>query len=162
MVKRRKNKRVDGISRIDSGATHGWFVRVYRRGKTHSKFHSDLKNGGKAKALKLAQACREELRARLGPPTIHQLRRSNRRNTSGVIGLSRVKKTSRIGTPLEYFVVSWRPEPGVPRNKTFSIRKLGEKEAFRQAVSFRRSWEREACAKVRKMVRQPRTSRKRD
>lgn len=63
-----KQKKFKGICRIDSGYTHGWFVRIYRKGKTHSKFFSDLKNRGKDKALLLALAYREELRSKLGPP----------------------------------------------------------------------------------------------
>lgn len=54
-----------GISRIDSGSTHGWFVRAYRNGKTYSKLFSDRKCGGKGKALKLAKEHRDELQAKL-------------------------------------------------------------------------------------------------
>lgn len=69
--KRRRDRKVDGISRIDSEATHGWFVRVYRDGKTHDKFFSDLKNGGKGKARRLAPECRDEMRSKLGLPSPH-------------------------------------------------------------------------------------------
>lgn len=53
-----KNK---GISRIDSGSTHGWFVRGYRNGKTYSKLFSDLKLGGKKKAMDQARDYRDNL-----------------------------------------------------------------------------------------------------
>jgi len=66
-VKRRKagTVRRRGISRIDqeSTRTHGWFVRVgyyeTRQGTyraKHTRFFGDVSNGGKAKALKAAEA----------------------------------------------------------------------------------------------------------
>jgi len=54
-----------GISRIDSGSTHGWFVRGYRNGTTYSKLFSDRKLGGKGKAKKMAQEYRDQLHADL-------------------------------------------------------------------------------------------------
>jgi len=57
MARSKANK---GISRIDSGSTHGWFVRGYRNGKTYSKLFSDRKSGGKGKAQKLAKIYRDE------------------------------------------------------------------------------------------------------
>lgn len=54
-----------GISRIDSGSTHGWFVRGYYKGKTISKLFSDKKIGGKNKALKTAKQFRDELHRRI-------------------------------------------------------------------------------------------------
>ena len=62
MKKKTVNK---GISRIDSGSTHGWFVRGYRNGVTHSKLFSDRKCGGKGKAQKAARQYRDELYAKL-------------------------------------------------------------------------------------------------
>ena len=43
MAKRKEEDDMKGISRIDSNGTHGWFVRVYRNGKTYSKLYSDKK-----------------------------------------------------------------------------------------------------------------------
>ena len=62
---KRKNPKNKGISRIDSGSTHGWFVRGYKNGETYSKLFSDLKCGGKRKAQRLAREHRDELHARL-------------------------------------------------------------------------------------------------
>lgn len=58
MARKKANK---GISRIDSGSTHGWFVRGYRNGKTYTKLFSDRKCGGKGKAQKLAKEYRDQL-----------------------------------------------------------------------------------------------------
>jgi len=138
-------KKLSGISRIDSGATHGWFVRAYRKGTTHSKFFSDRKFGGKNKALALAVAARDELRARLGPPSTgkHRLLRSNRNNKTGAVGVCRVTRTLPNGAKRHYFLASWRPEPNVAKAKPFSIDRLGERGAFEAAVRFRKERERE-------------------
>jgi len=54
-----------GISRIDSGSTHGWFVRAYKNGKTYSKLFSDGKWKGSEPALAAARQHRESLLDRL-------------------------------------------------------------------------------------------------
>lgn len=147
----KKTKKLSGISRIDSGNTHGWFVRAYRAGRTYSKFYSDLKNKGKGKALNLALAYRDELRAKLGPPASQSYRimRSNRSNTSGVIGVSKTKRTSANGTVREYYTVSWRPEPNLAKNKSFSIHTMGDKKAFDLACKYRRKMELEIRKKAK-------------
>lgn len=153
-----------GISRIDSGNTHGWFVRAYRSGKTHSKFFSDLKNGGRESALALAQAYRDQLNTKLGPPAprSYRLMRANRNNTTGVIGVSKTRRTSPDGVVRYYYTVSWRPEPNQARNRSFSIQTLGEKKAFTLACKFRREMEREIKTKAKALaarLKQARTAR---
>ncbi len=140
-----------GISRIDSGNTHGWFVRAYRSGKTHSKFFSDLKNGGKPQALALARDYRDQLQSKLGPPAprSYRLMRVNRNNTTGVIGVSRTRRVAPDGVVRYYFTVSWRPEPNEARNRSFSIQSLGEKKAFALACKFRKEMEKEIKAKAK-------------
>jgi hypothetical protein len=59
----KKRTVMKGISRIDSGSTHGWFVRVYKNTKTFSKLFSDRKIGGKGKALKEAKEHRDKMTA---------------------------------------------------------------------------------------------------
>lgn len=148
------NRKMSGISRIDSGATHGWFVRIHRGGKTHPKFFADKKNKGKTKALKLALAHRDKLRAKLGPPNNRGYRIKRRpSNRTGVVGVSRSKRNYPNGIVRQYFVVAWRPEPNVARNKSFSIETLGEKKAFDLAVKFRKSREKEILAKAKKLRR---------
>lgn len=65
MAKKKKRTTMKGISRIDSGATHGWFVRGYVGGRVPSKLFSDKKIGGKGKALKLAKEYRDKLHAEI-------------------------------------------------------------------------------------------------
>ena len=136
-----------GISRIDSGSTHGWFVRGYRNGKTYSRLISDRKSGGKGKAGNLAKSYRDELNHELESIQKKPLQRrivvSDSRNTSGELGVSRTIKMGPNGTKHECFSVSWRPEPGVQKCTSFSIKKYGEKKAFKLAVEHRRNMMRE-------------------
>ncbi len=136
-----------GISRIDSGSTHGWFVRGYRNGKTYSKLFSDRKCGGKAKAQKEAKKFRDSLYESLeNIPKTPRRRRvvfSDSRNTTGELGVSRTTKIGPNGTRHECYSVSWRPEPGLQKCTSFSIRKYGERKAFKMAVEHRRKKMRE-------------------
>ena len=140
-----------GISRIDSGATHGWFVRGYRNQKTYSKLFSDRKHGGKGKAHKLAKIYRDELIEELEQipkkPGKTRSVTSEARNTTGEIGVSRTIKTSPNGTKHEMYAVTWRPTPGVQKCTSFSLKKYGEKKAFKMAVDFRRARMREIYGK---------------
>lgn len=150
-IENMRSAKMKGISRIDSGATHGWFVRAYRDGRTYSKFYSDLKNGSKAKAFKLASAYRDELRDRLGPPSPKpRIMRVNSSNQSGVIGVSLTKRESISGKKTLFYTVSWRPEPNIAQNKSFSVAKWGDKKAFQLAVKFRKDREKEINAKAKK------------
>ena len=134
-----KNK---GISRIDSGSTHGYFVRGYRNGKTYSKLFSDLKCGGKRKAMQMARDYRDQLHEELeqipAKPRGRRIVYRDSRNTTGVLGVCKTRKRSANGKINECYSVSWRPEPGVQKCTSFSIRKYGDKKAFQLAVTFRR------------------------
>jgi hypothetical protein len=58
------------VSRIDqpSHLTHGFFVRLQRKGKIHTAFFKDKKHGGRARALAVAQAHQRKLAAILETP----------------------------------------------------------------------------------------------
>ncbi len=136
-----------GISRIDSGSTHGWFVRGYRNGKTYSKLFSDRKHGGKTKAQKMAKAFRDELNSKLDsiPKRARQRRIvvSDSRNTTGELGVSLSTKIGPNGSRHECYSVSWRPEPGVQKCTSYSINKYGQKKALKLAIDHRRKMMRE-------------------
>ncbi len=70
-----------GISRIDQveKKNHGWYVRVTFKGTVTQKFFSDKSNGGKSKALKLAQDHRNELVSQL--PESRQISASKKRGS---------------------------------------------------------------------------------
>lgn len=157
MARSKKNK---GISRIDSGSTHGWFVRGYKNGKTYSKLFSDRKCGGKRKALQAATDYRDELFEELESIPKKPRRRRvvfrDSRNKTGVLGVTRTTRVGPNGTKNESFSVSWRPEPGKQKCTSFSIRKYGEKKAFKMAVAHRRKMMSEihGPTMARKMERQ--------
>jgi len=131
-----------GISRIDSGSTHGWFVRGYKNGKTYSKLFSDKKFGSKERAYVKAVEFRDELLANLkqipDSPRKRRLVFRDSRNTTGILGVCRTTKKNPNGTITECYSVSWRPEPGVQKCTSFSIRKYGEAKAFQLAVAHRK------------------------
>ncbi|MGJ8641530.1 MAG: hypothetical protein ACSHYA_19220 [Opitutaceae bacterium] len=141
-----------GISRIDSGSTHGYFVRAYHSGKTYSKLFSDRKCGGKEPALAQAIVYRDELTATLAvikkEPRKRRTVTSDSRNKTGELGVTRTTKTGANGTKHECYSVSWRPEPKVQKCTSFSIKKYGEKKAFKLAVEHRRKMMREIQEKA--------------
>ena len=135
-----------GISRIDSNQTHGWFVRVYRDGKTHSKMFSDGVHGGREMALEAAKKYKEEYE-RENPPSCASTRmrlRPLKNNTSGALGVSETFSRGRNGKKIPCFNVSWRPRQNMSRSKSFYFSKYGSREAaFEAAVEFRKERERE-------------------
>ena len=136
-----------GISRIDSGATHGWFVRGYRNRKTVSKFFADRKHGGKGKALLLAKSHRDELHADIAAtPKAERKRRVvavDSRNSTGEIGVALITRTGGNGVVQDYYIATWRPEPNQQRSKSFSVSKYGKSSAFERAKQLRRKMMRE-------------------
>ena len=59
---------MENISRVDSGATHGWSVRFQRDGQKHARFFYDSRyDDGAEGALKAARRWRNRMRRQLGP-----------------------------------------------------------------------------------------------
>jgi hypothetical protein len=131
-----------GISRIETSSTLGWYVRVYRNKKTYSKFFSDTKYGGKDKALEMALFEKEELSKMISKipkkPTKRRVVTKDKRNTTGVLGVSRTSKKASNGKSYDCYTVSWRPEPKVQKSTSFSIKKYGEEKALEMAIQLRR------------------------
>lgn len=137
-----------GISRIDcpERKTVGWYVRVRLKKITKSKFISDSKYGGKEAALDAAVACRNELEKELGKPrTDWVIVGENPRNNSGVVGVRRATKKYVGKDGREYFnevyEVSWNAGREKRGRTSVSIKKYGEKGAFRRACAIRRQKE---------------------
>ena len=126
------------ISRIDqeSKRTHGWYVRVRYFGKTHSKFFSDGKCGGKYSSLLAAIAWRDEVEARIGKQRTdrHIVTVSN--TQTGVVGV-------RLNDILNRYEVSWVKPDGKQGKTSVSIRKHGRKAAFAKACEIRKQKEAE-------------------
>lgn len=132
-----------GISRIEQAEKNnfGYYVRLTRSGQQHAKFFSDLKNGGKRKALKAAQQYFEDLFESM--PQLPRRGQKTVRNSSGRVGVSRTRSASR-GHMYEYWQASWS-EGEERRSVKFSVSKYGEEKAKRLAVKVRRDWEKEAA-----------------
>lgn len=132
-----------GISRVDSVPNSGWLVRGYHAGETFSRYFSDRSEGGPEQALEAARQYRDKLHQHLS--TLPQLKRKRRMrerpsaNSTGVPGVFRIVRKAADGSPAVYFSVTWTPQPGVHKRRTFSARRYGEEEAFALAVAHRRA-----------------------
>ncbi len=136
MAKRKSKHK--GISRIDTADTHGYYARVYHNCRTYSKLFSDRVWGGKRKAMDAAIQWRQDEAKRIQKlaekdPSYRKRARSN----TGVIGVSKTMKRNRNGTISPCYSVSWHPKPGIHKCTSFSIRRHGDKKAFKLACEFR-------------------------
>lgn len=125
------------IARIDqeSKRTHGWYVRVRFLGRTHSKFFSDKKCGGRYSSLLSAISWRDKVEKKLGKirTNKHMVTVSN--STTGVVGV-------RLNEKLGRYEVSWVTQQGKQGKTSVSIKKHGKKSAFTKACSIRKEKER--------------------
>ncbi|MDR3144098.1 MAG: hypothetical protein LBT64_01185 [Puniceicoccales bacterium] len=130
-----------GISRIDSRTTKGWLVRGYKNGIRYSKLFSDGKLGGRESAFEKAKAFYVELSTRLksipSKPRNQKIVSHDKRNQTGVLGVSKLSKVGKNNKKLGFYSVTWRPSKGKQKCTSFSIAKYGEDEAFKKAVSLR-------------------------
>jgi hypothetical protein len=139
-----------GISRIDSGHSHAWMVRLYHDGQVDTKTFSDGRYGGKAQALDAALAYHKAEQRRLHilpPPLIRPPFRMGssllRNNKTGVNGVSETYHRWRTGEKVACFSVNYRLG-GVIYNRRFYHHQYDSREAaLKAAAAFRREMERE-------------------
>ncbi|MDH5298639.1 MAG: AP2 domain-containing protein [Desulfobulbaceae bacterium] len=121
------------MARIDQAEkrTHGWYVRVRFHGKTHSKFFSDGKCGGRYSSLLAALAWRDATEKKLGKQRTdkHIVTVSN--TSTGVVGV-------RLNDKLNRYEVSWVNAIGKQGKTSVSIIKHGKEDAFEKACQIRR------------------------
>ena len=136
------------ILRIDILApkkTHGWQVRVERRGIQINEFFADAKFGGRAGSLSEAMHFRDATVKTLRPYSRAELaRRKTERNTSGIPGVRRrVKPAKRGGKVHEYIVwsASGSPAPNQRKTRDFYVSQFGEDRAREKAIAQRLRWE---------------------
>jgi hypothetical protein len=129
------------ISRVDNNSSHGWIVRVKREKDHIIRFFSDSKSGGKRLSQQAAREFRDRVFYRLERegkrPRAKKLVLRQKRNKTGVIGVSRVQKKKPDGTVADYYAVTWHPKPGLARGTTISIARYGEELAFKRACAIR-------------------------
>jgi hypothetical protein len=147
----KRNKKMKGISRIDSKNTHGWYVRIYAdSGVFTSKLFSDRLYGSKDNALKNAIAFRDhnqmvaDIHKAQSPRKARKpyFERPAKNNTSGIVGVNEVKTTMK-GREVHYFQSTWS-EDGKPRSKKFYVNSTRTfDEAKKMAVEYRKMKEKE-------------------
>jgi hypothetical protein len=87
------------ITRIDTGNTHGWMVRVRREGVRHHHFFSDGVHGSNQRALEEACIYRDELLVQLPPPMSPSdagRLAGQTKTKSGVVGLHVAEREGRL------------------------------------------------------------------
>lgn len=129
-----------GISRIDQPEkhNHGWFVRLTRRGERYSAFFSDRKNGGKNRALKLAQKEYARLIKNHPPMSRKDFAQIQRRsNKTGIVGVTKLVKEVR-GKKYKFWQATWSPVPGKVAKQAFSVTRYGETKAKSLAIAARK------------------------
>ncbi len=140
-MNRYKNRSKRGIARIDQPEkrTHGFFVRLQRKGIVHSAFFADLSYGGKRRAFRAAQRHFRGLEKKYLPMTRKRWAQLLRRKgKSGIIGVHRVVVRRRGQRRRVYWQANWSPWPYVVRRRAFSARKFGERKAKALAILTRR------------------------
>jgi len=128
-----------GISRIDQPEkhNHGFFVRVQRSGKMHTAFFTDLKLGGRRRALAAAQRHHRKLLKQFKPMTRRRWAELLRRKgSSGIVGVQR-SVDRRFTEPRVVWKATWSPKPYFVRRRQFSARKYGARNARWLAIRAR-------------------------
>ncbi len=126
------------IARIDlpDAGTHGWQVRLQRRGVKYAKYFGDRIYGNSERGLREARAWRDALLHKIAASEQTRICTRSTRNRSGVVGVSKVTVVTN-GASYQFWQATWSPEPGKRRCVKFSIRRYGDQEAFRLAVAAR-------------------------
>ncbi|MBU1140172.1 MAG: AP2 domain-containing protein [Proteobacteria bacterium] len=124
------------IARIDQETkrTHGWYVRVRFQGKTHSKFFSDRKCGGRYSSLLSAIAWRDTTEKKLGKIRTNKHLVTVSNSGTGVVGV-------RLNEKFNRYEVSWVTTFGKQGKTSVSIRKHGKENAFIRACKIRQEKE---------------------
>jgi len=124
------------IARIDQPdkRTHGWYVRVRFGGKTHSKFFSDRKCGGRYSSLLSAIAWRDKVEAHLGKRRTDKHVVTVSHTETGVVGV-------RLNEKLNRYEVSWVTPLGKQGKTSVSINRHGKEKAFAIACRIRKEKE---------------------
>lgn len=132
-----KSKTKD-VTRIDqpSKQTFGWYVRVRFQGKTHCKFFSDKKCGGRDSSLSGAIAWRDSTEKKLGKTRTDRSTVTVSNTNTGIVGV-------RLNERLSRYEVYWVDINGEQGKTSVSVNRHGKKEAFKMACEIREKKEAE-------------------
>jgi len=135
-------KDLKSISRMDIRSTHGWFVRIYYRGKTHRKLFSDSIFGSQEASFQAAIAYRDGYLQRHQIDDLPFFTYPMKSNTTGVNGVSETFHRSNNGRKIPYISVFWAPKRNQRRHKRFYIHLYDSREdALQAATAFRKEKE---------------------
>jgi len=125
------------ITRIDlpDAGTHGFQVRLQRRGVKYGKFFADRVHGNPQLALRAARQWRDTLLDKIADRA--RVCERSPRNSSGVVGVSKITVVAANGTSYQFWQATWSPTPGQRRCVKFSIKRYGNQQAFQLAVEAR-------------------------
>lgn len=138
MSTKKTHEKHKDIARIDQASklTYGWYVRTRYLGKTHSKFFSDMKHGGRAPSLLKAIAWRDTTEREIGKLRTDKHLVSVSNTSTGVVGV-------RLNEKLNRYEVSWVDKQGSQDKTSVSILRHGKEKAFLIACEKRRQKEAE-------------------
>ena len=125
------------ITRIDlpNAGTHGFQVRLQRRGVKYGKFFADRVHGQAQLALQAAREWRNALLEQITDRA--RICERSQRNSSGVVGVSKITVVAANGNSYQFWQATWSPAPGQRRCVKFSIKRYGHHRAFELAVEAR-------------------------
>ena len=131
--------RTYAIARIDlpGAGTHGWQVRMQRRGVKYAKYFADRVFGGESESFEEARRWRDRLLRQLEREETVRICSRSARNSSGVVGVSKVTVVAANGLEYEFWQATWTPERGKRRCVKFSVKRYGPQMAFDLAVEAR-------------------------
>ncbi|MFT4176665.1 MAG: AP2/ERF family transcription factor [Luteolibacter sp.] len=119
-------------------STFGWQVRIQRRKVRYAKYFADRSLGGPENSLQAARAWRDKVLAKLSETEGVRVCLTSARNSSGVVGVSRVTISGPNGVAYYFWQATWSLGDGERRCVRFSVKRYGERQAFRLAVQARR------------------------
>jgi hypothetical protein len=133
-------KREKLIRRYEHNYFTGWVVATKREGRRYPAVYFSDKPDGRRAALTRAKEYRDRFVTML--PKAHKIKRSYRTNTTGEVGVARVKERTRAGRPFVRYVATWPTDAGGVCRRvkaSFSVALYGEAGAKRRAIRARRA-----------------------
>lgn len=129
-----------GIVRMERPAngTFGWQVRLQRRGVKFAKYFADRGFGGPEAALTAARSWRDEVMRQCAVDDRARICQRSARNSSGVVGVSKITVIGANGASYFFWQATWYRATGERAMVRFSVKRFGEKQAFKLAVLARR------------------------
>ncbi len=119
--------------------THGWQVRLRQRGVKYGKFFADRLHGGIREAHKKAREWRDAIHRELSAvESAPRVCRSSPRNSSGGVGVSKIRVIAVNGAEYWFWLATWFPERGRRCCVKFPVKRHGDRQALRLAVEARR------------------------